>query len=125
VSTVPSKPPQKRDFFRIPFPVAERPKLLVGLREYEVLDLSERGAKIAASECSPWNHEDAFTMTIRFKDGTSVTTTAELQRREVDHLILRFSQGLPYSIIVAQQRRLLHLFPRCAGQQGQPDQARL
>ncbi|OGI06977.1 MAG: hypothetical protein A2Y40_06790 [Candidatus Margulisbacteria bacterium GWF2_35_9] len=36
---------QKRDFFRIKYPVEEQPTLLIGKTEYIILDLSEKGIK--------------------------------------------------------------------------------
>ena len=44
--------PQNRDHFRIPFPIGERPQLLVGAAEFKVIDLSERGARIVRNATS-------------------------------------------------------------------------
>ena len=40
--------PQQRDYFRIPYPVTERPQLIIGADEFQIVDLSESGARIAA-----------------------------------------------------------------------------
>jgi len=43
-----------------------------------------------------------------------VAVTATVQRAENDYVILSFAEPLSYSLIMAEQRRLLRLFPRGA-----------
>jgi hypothetical protein len=103
---------QKRDHFRIVFPLGQRPCLAAGMSEWEVIDLSEDGAKIALNCETSLCSDNPFAATIRFHDGTPVTVTATVQRREDEYVILNFAKPLPYSLIMAEQRRLLRLFPR-------------
>ena len=103
---------QKRDFYRIPYPVAERPRLVVGTVELEVLDISERGARVALASETAFSGDSHFAATVRFKDGTTVQTTGVVHRREGKELILGFSEGLPYSVIASEQQRLFRLFGR-------------
>jgi hypothetical protein len=112
--------PQNRDHFRIPFPIGERPQLFVGAAEFEVIDVSERGARIVRNGQWPDDGGGSFAATIRFRDGTTADVTAELHRKEADKLILRFGKQLSYSLITAEQRRLLRLYPRTALQQNMP-----
>jgi hypothetical protein len=103
---------QKRDHFRIVFPVGQRPCLAAGLAEWDVIDLSENGAKVMVKrEASPGNR-GAFAATIRFHDGTSTQVSAAVQRREGNCVILSFAEPLAYPLIMGEQRRLLRLFPR-------------
>ena len=112
--------PQNRDHYRIPFPIGERPRLVVGAAEFEVIDLSERGARIVLNGEWPDDGNGPFVATIHFRDGTTAEVTAELRRREADRLILRFVKQLSYSLIAAEQQRLLRLYPRTALQQSTP-----
>ena len=112
--------PQNRDHFRIPFPIGERPQLVVGAAEFEVIDLSERGARIVRNGQWPADGNGPFAATIRFRDGTTAGVTADLHRKDADKLILRFGKQLSYSLIAAEQRRLLRLYPRTALQQHAP-----
>jgi len=105
--------PQQRDYFRIPYPVTERPRLIVGASEFEIVDLSESGARIAL-EGEPQDGVESFAAIVRFQDGTTAKVIAAVQRREQGELVLRFADNLPYGIIAAQQRRLLQLYPRDA-----------
>ena len=86
--------------------------MVIGAAEFEVIDLSERGARIVRKGKWPADGNGAFAATIRFRDGTTADVTAELHRREADKLILRFGKQLSYSLIAAEQRRLLQLYPR-------------
>src|SRR5689334_11198140 len=103
---------QNRDHFRIVFPLGQRPCLAAGLAEWDIIDLSENGAKIALSCESSLHSCKPFAATIRFHDGTAAAVTASVQRRENEHAILSFLEPLSYSFIMAEQRRLLRLFPR-------------
>ncbi len=103
---------QSRDYFRIPFPVAQRPHLIVGKDEFEVLDLSERGARVAAAGKLVSSGKGSFGVTVRFKDGTTAKTSAMIHRQEGDQLVLRFSQSLPFGVIAGEQRRLVALYGR-------------
>ncbi|HEY2412303.1 MAG TPA: PilZ domain-containing protein [Pirellulaceae bacterium] len=105
---------QKRDHFRIVFPVGQRPCLAAGLVEWDVIDLSEDGAKVAVSCETSFASREPFAATIRFHDGTTAAVLASVQRRENDHVILNFAEPLAYPLIMAEQRRLLRQFPRGA-----------
>jgi len=103
---------QKRDHFRIVFPLGQRPCLAAGLAEWDVIDLSENGAKIAVNCGSSLSDRELFPATIRFHDGAAVAVTASVQRCENEQIVLQFAEPLSYSLIMAEQRRLLRLFPR-------------
>jgi hypothetical protein len=103
---------QSRDYFRIPFPVTERPHLIVEKDEFEVLDLSERGARVAAAGKLLGGGKRSFDVTVRFKDGTTAKTSAMIHRQEGDQLVLRFRESLPFGVIAGEQRRLLALYGR-------------
>jgi hypothetical protein len=105
---------QKRDHFRIVFPLDQRPCLAAGLAEWDVIDLSENGARVAVSGNTSLCSREAFAATIRFHDGAAGAVIATIQRREQDHVTLSFAEPLAYSLIMAEQRRLLRLFPRDA-----------
>ena len=111
---------QNRDHYRILFPIGERPQLVVGAIEFEVIDLSERGARVIRNGRWPDGGNGPFAVTVRFRDGTTAEVTAELRRQEIDRLILRFVKQLSYSLIAAEQQRLLRLYPRTALQQSTP-----
>jgi len=114
---------QSRDHFRIPFPIEQRPKLIVGAVEFEVIDLSECGARIVRDGPWPDRANGPVAATIRFGDDTTADVTAEVQRQEGCQLILRFGRQLSYSVIAAEQQRLLRLYPRTTLQPSTPTAA--
>jgi len=103
---------QNRDYFRIVFPIGERPCLKADLTEWDILDLSENGARVAVNDDNTLRSLDSFDATIRFSDGTAATVNACVQRREAEGVVLQFREQLAYSLIMAEQRRLLRLYPR-------------
>lgn len=107
---------QKRNHFRIPYPITERPRLVMAGAEFEVLDLSARGARVAFNKNSRDPGDGICPATIRLKDATTIETVATVHRREANRLVLRFATELPYSVIAGEERRLLKLFPRGASQ---------
>ena len=107
-----AKMPQLRNYFRIKFPVTQRPCLIVKAAQFEVTELAEAGARIIVNGAGPSDTTGEFDGTIEFADGVTAPVTARVHRREGNEAILRFAANLPYSIIAGQQRRLLQLFPR-------------
>ena len=105
---------QRRNYFRIKFPITQRPCFVVNGAQFEVVELAETGARIIANGARQFDSTDEFAATIQFRDGAAAQVTARLHRRVANEAVLRFSPNLPYSIIAAQQRRLLKLFPRHA-----------
>ncbi len=105
---------QRRNYFRIQFPMTQRPRLVVGSAEFEIVELAETGARVIAHDAALFDGADPFDATIQFRDDVSAAVTACVHRRENNEVVLRFSASLPYSIVAAQQRRLLKLFPRQA-----------
>ena len=103
---------QKRDHYRIVFPIGQRPCLAAGLAEWDVLDLSENSGRIALNRENTLASHEAFAATIRFIDGARATVMASVHRREETDVVLQFAEPLSYSLIMAEQRRLLRLFPR-------------
>lgn len=49
----PSPEPEKREHYRLHFPSAERPLLVIGERHYEVMDCSVRGLRCLVNEWQP------------------------------------------------------------------------
>jgi hypothetical protein len=102
---------QRRSFYRIVFPLPERPRVTIGDCAFEVIDISEGGARLVSPVQPPHFSALPETATVTFQGGATLTSTATLQREEDGELVVRFRSNLPYSAIVAEQRRLLALYP--------------
>jgi hypothetical protein len=103
---------QRRDYFRIRFPITQRPRLITKLIELDVIELSENGARVAVVAAGILDGPEPFDAIIQFKDGTAAAVIALVHRWEAEEAILHFPDNLSYSIIAAEQRRLLQMFPR-------------
>ena len=103
---------QQRRHYRIKYPAGQRPRMLIEDQELEVIEVSEGGARIATEIDPPERWQSPFPVTIVFKTGTQSTTQAVLIRQEPGQVVLRFTSGIPFSMIMAEQRRLADLFPR-------------
>lgn len=100
-----------RSHFRIRFPEPDRAHLETPLGEFDVLDLSESGASVSLrTESSRWN--STIPVRVVLRDNTTFATTASVVRQEPDKLVLEFGKYIPQSMIIAEQRRLLALYPK-------------
>lgn len=100
-----------RNHYRIRFPRPDRARLETPLGEFEILDLSESGASISQrAESSRWN--STIPVRVVLRDEASFDTTASVVRQDADKLVLEFGKFLPQPMIIAEQRRLLGLYPK-------------
>ena len=100
---------QKRQFFRIEYPVEERPWLLLGNDKFEVLDASERGLRIV-----PLKGQPLPTMvkgTLQFRDGSECQVAGNVSRQtEEGHLVVQLTLGISLTLIMKEQRRLIQKY---------------
>ncbi len=104
---------QQRQYFRIVFPVAQRPRLDVDGRRFTVLEMSEGGASLVVDATTPPHWDAPRSATITLADGTEIAAETIAERRAAPGVLaVRFVELLPLSIITAEQRRLATLYPR-------------
>lgn len=110
-----------RNHFRIRFPQDQRPRLYADGVEYAVLNLSESGASVLASGAGAgW--KSVVPVRVVLGDGTACETTASMLREMPRELIVRFEKWIPQSLIVAEQRRLIRLYPKDALRDSSPEE---
>ncbi|MEZ6059414.1 MAG: hypothetical protein R3C19_03530 [Planctomycetaceae bacterium] len=114
MSELPAKG-SERQFYRVTFPVVERPWFQIDGRRYEVIDVSEYGVKFLHSNSESFSPGRAVQGTILFHDGTSSAVSGNVLRtlnlRHVSECIVQLTTGVPLSQITAQQRYLKQKFP--------------
>jgi PilZ domain len=98
----------QRDFFRIDFPLSERPELVIDDRAYAVIDCSESGLRFAVpdDESAP---ETGSTIkgVVRFRRGDPVEVAGVIARVYGRSAAVRFlGTGLPFSSILREQQYL-------------------
>ncbi len=103
----------KREHYRIRYPLACRPILKIGYAKYEVMDISEKGVKFNFSAyrmAPPGTQINAY---ITFHDGRSLKIEGELIRvnRNFATAILKLKESIPWKRILNEQRFLKEKYP--------------
>lgn len=97
----------QRAFYRIPFPVWERPRLVIGNEICEVVDCSERGVLYRPSTALHPQIGAAVSGTLRFPSGTAVPVAGTVVRAaEAEVAVHLGGEGIPFSIILREQLQL-------------------
>jgi hypothetical protein len=91
-----------RSFYRLRYPVPERPKLLVGGETYIVTELSEGGMRIEAKAI-----EKAIDGTLLLKDGTKLKVKGIFGRTVEREMVIVELTGVSFGVLMNEQRRLL------------------
>lgn len=100
-------PTNQRAFYRIPFPVWERPRLVIGSQICEVADCSEQGVRYRPSSVSHPQLGAAVSGTLRFPSGTAVPVAGIVVRAGETEVALHLrGEGIPFSIILREQLQL-------------------
>lgn len=105
---------QKREHFRIIYPVEQGAKLLIKLNEYRVLDISQRGIKFAV-EHNPeldWEPEMIVKGKITLLSGTSQLITGKVLRVVDDAVILYLDEPLELKHMYDEHRYVINHFHR-------------
>lgn len=100
----------QREFYRVRYRERDCPTIKVAGQSLPVLDLSEGGACIPMCEHIKEGAEP-IAVEIVFPEKQSVQTFASYLRQNDDHLAIRIAPFIPMTIIFAEQRRLLRLYP--------------
>src|SRR5581483_2837076 len=100
---------ERRGFYRLPYPPAERPTLWVGNGRYEVVELSETGARVLVGAGLPQSGPVAGS--VQFGDGELVPIEGTVLRVEGSQAVLRLSVGVSLRRMLDERRRLLRRYP--------------
>jgi PilZ domain len=111
----------QRDFFRIDFPLSERPELVIDDRAFAVIDCSESGLRYAVpdGESAPETGSTVHGV-IRFRRGDPVEVAGVIARVYGRSAAVRFlGTDIPFSTILREQQHLRrHYLRHLGGPQG-------
>jgi len=102
---------QRRNHYRIKYPLIERPFLTVDKNTYQVLDISEGGVKFF-SPVKNFKVGEYITGSIKFHDGEIVTVEGHILRLQSRRIIILLDRKIPLQRILKEQR---HLIKKYAG----------
>jgi hypothetical protein len=93
----------EREYYRIEYPTAARPRFLVAGEDREVVDLCEQGLRYrAASERRKIG--DEVEGIVRFRRGEEVRVLGKVVRLIGREVALRLSVGVPLRVVLEEQR---------------------
>ncbi len=88
----------RRKYFRVKYPYAERPKLMITEEDFDVIDISERGIKFSLGP--------TLSETITFHDGESLAIEGNFLRTQDNEIVIQPLKGIPAERINKEQRYL-------------------
>lgn len=96
----------RREYFRIPFPEFDRPRVVVGTVISEVIECSERGLSFSPS-AEPGGVGESLEGRIRFPRGVELQIQGEVVRVTDSRVSVSLrGSGIPFAVIFQEQ---LHL----------------
>lgn len=97
----------RRQFYRVPYPEDQRPRLVVGCSILEVLDCSEGGLRYAVGEGAPGSMGDPVEGRLRLRSGEELRVRGRVIRCSTADTSLRLEgRGIPFRTILREQIRL-------------------
>jgi len=103
---------QRREHFRLVYPIAARPVMVVQGTEFRLSEISEEGGRAIANTDDLASLEQQGQVTIGFSNGKQVGTNATVLRVDGDEIILKLSPAIALSVILEQQRWLVSRYPK-------------
>lgn len=102
---------QQRAYFRLWYPQAARPILVIGDRKFEVTEISEEGARIAISGSFCRAENESFSGTIQFRNGESDSVAGTVLRSSPEEVVASLNQGISLKRMMSEQIRIRQNFP--------------
>lgn len=101
---------QRREYFRVEFPVGYRPRLIIMNQSYDVLDVSESGIRFLAGEDAGFIVGTHINGIVRFSDGEELECRGTVIRTEPGAVAVRHEVSIPLARIRAEHLNLIRHF---------------
>jgi len=102
---------KEREFFRVVFPMAEVPILVIDDRRYEVVDASERGIRLRVpDDDSPFKDDQEIRGEFTFKTGETCYVEGKVLRVVPSAVVLFLADGIPFKLLMNEQRRFISIY---------------
>jgi PilZ domain len=102
---------QRRNYFRLRYPInKDKPTACLGGREFEILEISEHGARILVPSGSGIFSGQSLSGSFHFYDGAIVLVRGVVSRVESDQIILKLATGVSFKRILLEQKQVLKGF---------------
>ncbi len=107
---------QQREFYRLWYPVAERPSLRIDDQEFDVSEVSEAGARIVIASQVELADAEAFTGTVTFRTGEKDCVKGTILRSSENEIVANLTTGISLKRMMAEQIRIRQKYPPVAGE---------
>ena len=101
----------RRNYFRLKYPHAERPVVRYKGCEYKVSEVSERGIKLLKDQECTVCAGQSFAGVIRFKDGVTVSIVGVVVRSDEKEMVVELTKGINLGRMTEEQRRIRQKYP--------------
>ena len=104
---------QKREHFRISYPIGHSGKILIRKAEYPIIDVSQRGIRFSINGKSvedEWDVELPIKAQVSFLFGEKVEVSGKVLRTSEVNVILYLDEGIPLKHMYDEHRYLIKNF---------------
>ena len=102
---------ERRDYFRLDYPAAERPTIRYKGCDYRITEVSERGIKILMDRVCTVRVGQSIAGVIRFKDGGTVSVVGVVLRCGEKEMVVELTKGISLGRMTEEQRRIRQKYP--------------
>ena len=96
----------RREFYRVIYPLDERPTVTVGRLVHAVVDCSERGLRYEVKDRRVPQLGAEFKGRLRFRRGAEILVNGEVIRARSGLVVVKLDPPLPFGEILSEQRYL-------------------
>ncbi len=101
----------KREYYRVRYPIACRPNLAILNSVYEIMDISEHGIRFLGNDVSRFHSDMKIDGMITFDDGISIGIKGKIIRIDGNNAVMFLMESIPFGRIVAEQRFIKEKYP--------------
>jgi hypothetical protein len=101
---------ERREFFRILYPIHARPRLIIQDASYDVLDVCERGIRFLHPTADALKSHVVVSATVTFRDGETLHVEGKILRLQGNNVVLHLQTYIPTARIMKEQRYLISRF---------------
>ena len=108
---MPEQSQNKREYFRLQYPVIDRPKLQLNGRDFQVFEISEKGLQFAHADKFAFPMGAAVSGLITFHDGQTVSVSGKFVRYQPLVHIIADLEGIDLQRMLKEQLYLRNKYP--------------
>ena len=102
---------QRRDYYRLEYPAAERPTVRFRGRDYTVSEVSSGGLRILPGRQGGFREGQFFAGVIRFVDGGVAPVVGRVHRLDGNEAVIKLAIGIRLNRMMAEQLRIRRKYP--------------